>query len=243
MSKLTRESALELIRTNIARHGHHVYTVSGGDPLPRYVYTIGLSERVGAELILAGACFFMGKDTVRIVDAIAREWDPGKASYTIESLGRFSLREADLSWTRPLLLGAADFYGNTSIRAWQIVPEPAHWTLDIPDMRKPWSAAEQPAWQWMHVPWTYPVSSASTAVTNLAALRGDRVTEAARWEEAQWEIFANAGSDAPPPEDEMRIVPLGTLLGADPSLVPVTSLAVGEGICRDPEEGEWEVWE
>jgi hypothetical protein len=130
----------------------------------------------------------------------------------------------------------------TVIQAWQIVPEPAHWTLDIPDMRKPWSAGEEPVRQWKQVPWTFPVPSSSTAATNLAALRGERVTEAARWEEDQWEIFANAGSDAPP-EDELRIVPLGTLLGADSSLVPVTSLAVGKGIWRDPEEGEWKVWD
>ena len=243
MSRLTRESALDRIRANIARHGHHVYTVAGGGQLPRYLYTIGLSDRVGAELILAGAVFFGGKDALRIVETIAKQWGSNKASYTIESLGRFSLRKADLSWTRKLMLGAVDFYGNTSIQAWQVVPEPAHWTLDIPDMYKPWSASEEPVWQWMHVPWPFPVSSASTAVTNLVALRGERVTEAARWEEDQWEIFANAGNDAPPPQDEMRIVPLGTLLGADPSLVPVTSLAIGDGIFRDPEEGEWKVWE
>jgi hypothetical protein len=240
MSKLTRESALDRIRTNIARHGHHVYTVSGGDALPRWVYTIGLSERVGAELILAGAIFFMGKDAVRILNTIAAEWDSSKASYTIDSLGRFSLRKADLSWTRELMLGAVDFYGNSSIQAWQVVPEPAQWTLDIPDMRKPWSASEEPIWQWMHVPWTFPVPTASTAVTDLAALRGDRVTEAARWEEDQWELFAGEGPNVP--KDEVRIVPLGTLLGADPSLVRVASLPVGGALIRDSEEGEWEVW-
>jgi hypothetical protein len=240
MSKLTRASALDRIRDNIARHGHHVYLVSGGDALPRYVYTIGLSERVGAELILAGAIIFMGKDAIRIVNTIAAEWDSTKASYTIESLGRFSLRKADPSWTGPLMLGAVDFYGHTSIQAWQIVPEPAYWTVDIPDMRKPWSATEEPVWQWLHIPWALPVPAASTAVTDLAALRGERVTEAARWEEDQWELFVGEGPEVP--EEEVRIVPLGTLLGADSTLVPVTSLAVGQGICRDPEEGDWEEW-
>jgi hypothetical protein len=66
-----------------------------------------------------------------------------------------------------------------------VVPEPAYWTVDIPDMRKPWSVAEEPVWQWKEVPWTLPVPSTSTVVTDLAALRGERITEAARWEEDQ----------------------------------------------------------
>jgi hypothetical protein len=236
----SRESALELIRSNIACHGHHVYQVSGGGPLPRYVYTIGLSEHAGAELILAGASFFSGDDAVRIINEIAAGLDPSKTSFTIEALGRFSLRQADLSWTSALMLGAVDFYGNTSVQAWQVVPDPANWTLDIPDLRKPWSASGELVWQWMHVPWRFAVPSTSTAVTNLAALRGDRVTEAARWEEERWELFAGAGPDVP--GDQIRIVPLGTLLGADPSLVRVTSLPVEGAIWRDPQEGEWQFW-
>jgi hypothetical protein len=242
MAGPSRESALERIRTNIERYGYHVYTVTGGGQLPRYVYTIGLSERIGSELIFAGAIFFMGKEATRIIDTIAKEWDSNKASYTVESLGRFSVREADLSWSGSLMLGAVDYYKNTSIRALQIIPEPAHWTVDIPDMRKPWSAAAEPVWQWMHEPWTHPVPAGSTAVTDLAALRGERVTEAARWEEDEWELFAGEAPEVP--KDEVRIVPLGTLLGADPSLLPVTTLTVGgRGLLRDADEGEWEPWE
>lgn len=240
MVKLTKEAALKRIRDNIACYGHHVYTVSGGGPLPRYVYTIGLSDRIGAELIFAGATFFMGDDTRRIVNTIAAEWTPGKTSYTVDSLGRFSLRKADLSWTGRLMLGALDHYGSSSINAWQVVPEPAYWTLDIPDTCKPWSAEEQPVWQWMHVPWTLPVSSSSTAATDLAALRGDRVTEAARWEEDEWELFAGESSNLP--EEQARVVPLGTLLAVDSSLMPVVTLSVGSALIRDSDEGEWEPW-
>jgi hypothetical protein len=195
---------------------------------------------MGAELILAGAIAFMEKDALRIVDSIAKEWNASKTSYIVESLGGFSLRQADLSWTRGLMLGAADFYGNPSIRAWQIVPEPAHWTVDIPDMGKVWSATEAPVWQWMQVPWTLSVPEAATTVTDLAALRGARITEAARWEDDQWELFSGDGTEVP--EDEVRIVPLGTLLGVDPSLLPVTSLPIGGALFRDPDEGEWQPW-
>jgi|SRR5581483_8052971 len=51
--RIIRESALERIRANVARYGYHLCTVTGGDQLPRYLYTIGLRERIGPELILA----------------------------------------------------------------------------------------------------------------------------------------------------------------------------------------------
>jgi hypothetical protein len=180
----------------------------------------------------------MADDIRRIINTIATEWTPSKASYAIDSLGRFSIRKADLSWTRRLMLGAVDYYGNTSINAWQVVPEPTYWTLDIPDMCKPWSADEEPVWQWMHVPWTHPVSSSSTAVTDLAALRGDPVSQAARWEKDEWELFAGDSSNLP--EEEARIVPLGTLLAVDSSLMPVVTLPVGGALIRDSNTGEWE---
>lgn len=239
MSKPTKESALDLIRANIARHGHHVYLISGNSPLPRYVYTIGLSERIGAEIILAGAAFFSGDEAVRIVNGIAAEWSADRTSFALGSLGGFSLRKADPTWINTLMLGALDFYRNTAIHAWQVVPDQAHWTVDVPDMGKSWSASSEPVWQWKHTPWTFPVPKDSAAITDLAALRGARVSEAARWEEDEWELFAGEGASVT--EDEARRVPLGTLLGADPSLLPVTSLAVGKGLWRDPEKGEWEV--
>ncbi len=52
-----RKQALDRIRENIAREGHHIYLVSGGAATPRFAYTIGVSESIGVELILAGAVF------------------------------------------------------------------------------------------------------------------------------------------------------------------------------------------
>lgn len=48
----------ELIRSNIARSGHHTNLISGGSAIPRYAYTIGLREALGAELILPGATYY-----------------------------------------------------------------------------------------------------------------------------------------------------------------------------------------
>jgi hypothetical protein len=39
------------------------------------------------------------------------------------------------------------------------------------------------------------------------------------------------------------VAPLGTLLGADESLLPVVNLAIGEGLLRDHDsDSEWRPW-
>jgi len=45
-------------------------------------------------------------------------------------------------------------------------------------MAAPWSATIEPIWRWQREAWAYPVPKEATATTNLAALRGERVTEA-----------------------------------------------------------------
>jgi len=237
-----RKVALDRIRQNIAEHGHHVYVVSGGGD-PRYAYTIGLSESLGTELILAGACFYLLDDIPKIINSIATKLTPQvdwtKVKFDVESFGVFSLRKVHMSWATTLMLGALDFYQVREIPALQIVPDEAHWTIDVPDMTAPWSAITAPVWRGLHEPWAYPVPANSVAVTNLGALRGERVTEAVRWEEDEWELFAGAGPDVP--KEERRVVPLGVLLAADESLVPVVSLSIGSGLWRDA-VSEWHPW-
>jgi hypothetical protein len=243
MNGSARKTALEAIQRNIKKHGHHIYVVTGA-PSPRYAYTIGLKDTVGTELILAGGISYMVDDVTRIINDSAKElekkFDWRRANLQIDSLGMFSFREMHPSWTKMMMLGAIDFYGTSEIDALQIIPDADHATFDIPDLGRPWDAVTEPVWQWLREPWTYPVSRESTAVTNLAALRGERVTEAARWEEDQWELFAGAGPDVP--KEDVRVVPLGTLLGLDKSLYPVTELKIGQGFWRDPVELKWHPW-
>jgi len=71
-------------------------------------------------------------------------------------------------------------------------------------------------------------------------LRGERVTEAARWESDQWELFAGPGPDVTP--DQVRMVPLATLLAIDATLQPVVQLDVGRALWRDDQGGDWQAW-
>jgi hypothetical protein len=237
-----RRQALDLIKRNIAQHGHHIYVVQQSS-IPRFAYTIGLRELFGAELILAGAILYFKDDVVAIINRIAAELRSRRAressTFAIGTHGLFELRKVDASWVKMLMLGALDYYQVEEVPAFQIVPDTAHQTTDVPNMGKTWSATGAPAWKWLHDPWTFPVPASSTTTTNLGALRGEHITEAARWEEDEWEIFAGSGTDVP--EEEMRVVPLGTLLATDGSLAPVVNLAVGEGLWRD-EVSEWQDW-
>jgi len=237
-----RQAALEQIREHIARSGHHIYVVSGGAE-PRFAYTIGVSESIGAELILAGASFFSNDDVVAILNEIAAQLkrDREALKFEVDGGGWFTLRKADASWATSLMLGALDYYQVREIPGLQVVPDEAHWTIDVPDMTSPWNATKEPVWRWLHESWTLRAPENAVAATDLAALRGDRITEAMRWEEDEWEMFADDGPDVP--EDELCVVPLGTLIAADESLLPVVHLAIGEGLWRDPHpESEWHPW-
>jgi hypothetical protein len=237
-----RKLALNHIRENIVGSGQHVYVVAGGET-PRFASTIGVSESVGVELILAGAIFYMKDEVLRIINDVAAQLrvQRGRRVFEVVGLGSFTTRKVHSSWATELMLGAFDYYENRDIPALQIVPDRAHWTIDVPNMSVPWNASTEPVWRWLKEPWTFPVPKDSTAATNLAALRGDRITEVMRWEEDEWEMFAGAGPDVP--KNEMRVVALGTLIAADKSLVPAVGLPIEEGLLRDPApESEWQPW-
>jgi hypothetical protein len=235
-----KKLALDRIRANIEQTGHHVYMVLGG-AIPRFAYTIGISESVGIELILAGAFFYLNAEVAPIVNNIAAQLkaDRGRQDLTVEEHGNFTLRTVHVSWAKRLMLGVLDYYQVREMSALQIVPDDDHWTIDVPDMSVPLSITSEPIWQWLQEPWLHPVPENSVAATDLGALRGERITEAKRWEDDEWEVFAGYGPDLP--KNQMREVPLGTLLAVDESLVPVIHLAIGEGIVREVDPvSEWQ---
>ena len=244
MTNTDRETAIAKIRENIRRHGHHIYIVSPSRQTPRFAYTIGLRDNLGYELVLAGATIFSAEQTSTIVNEIARKLCGNEMSEkevtAVGSFGSFDLREAALSWVQLMLKGATDFYGSLNIRAMQIVPDDMHCTFDVPNMGRPWDSSDQPVWQWLQNPWTYPVPESAKAITNLDALRGSPVTEAVRWTDDQWELFAGSGPDVP--KGEVRIVPIGTLLSADSSIAPILELKVGKGLWRHDRYDEWHEW-
>lgn len=237
-----KADALEVIEHNIALHGHHVYLVTG-EASPRYAYSVGLTGTLGIELLLAGAIQFSAEEVRRIVNGVAEQLRHGvgaESAINLDTLGSFTLRRVHSGWVRLLMLGAVDYYRDREVVAYQILPDEAHWTIDIPALDDEWSAAANQPWRWLQEEWPYEVPRSSLATTNLGALRGCRITEAARWGEDEWELFAGSGPDVKPAD--VRVVPLGVLLGVDETLSAVVNLGVGQALWRDESAETWKRW-
>lgn len=232
---------LERVRRSLEDAGHHVTLVTGG-VVPRFAYTLGLTEIAGHEAVLAGATSLTGRDVKQVLAqsadvARAGELAPG-SKLDIEGLGTFAVGSVDQWWSEALVLGALTLYGKPT-SAVQLVPEGDLRTIDVPDLSRRWDPELEPVWRWLRTPWPYEIAPESVSVTNLDALRGAPVSEAARWEPTEWELFAGAGPDVP--RNEIRVVPLATLLAFDPSLEAVTRLDPGQALRRVP-PGPWERW-
>lgn len=240
---LQRRNLLARIRSNIDTFGYHVTVVTGG-ALPRFAYTIGCTTTLGVEFIFAGGEFYSQSQVSEIMAAtisvVSIEPDWLTQSVSTDSLGRFSLVKVHPTWAELLVLGAFDYYTQPTLSVWQIVPDSTHYTVDVPTMAEAFDVATQPIWQWLTRKWEYPIPVESMAVTNLLVLAGAKATEVMRWEEAEWEVFAGAGSNIP--KADMRIVPLGMLLGIDPSLKAAIYLEVGKGLWRDSLTLDWQSW-
>jgi len=98
--------------------------VSAGGQTPRFAYTIGVSESIGVELILAGAIFYMKDDLVTIINEILAKMkaQPDCEVFEVDGQGSFTLREVHSSWAQELLLGALDYYQNAIIECFRLFP-------------------------------------------------------------------------------------------------------------------------
>jgi hypothetical protein len=233
-----RSAALTKIRSNIERFGHHVYCICGGSPQPRFAYTIGVSERVGAELIFAGGSWYSNEEVVTLLNEVAEAARNGdRPGATIRTdVAEVRLSTVDDSWGDEFLLGALDYYDRDHMPAWQILPARRFHTVDVPDLSRPFDAAREPVWKCLKDESASTIDVNARVVTNLAALRGEPVTEGLRRRDLDWELFANADPDVP--QDAAIVVPLTTLLFHDESLSVFLDVAVGEGLRREP-GGAW----
>jgi len=240
----TKDQFLKLIDTHIKEYGYHI-TIVTSCPNPRYAYSIGLSDLVNFEIIFAGGIIY-SKDEVEIifdavVDKLKTEKNINDLKIYVENLGFFSLSNVDDSWCKLMMLGVFDYYKVDKVKAYQIIPDSIHYTLDIPDMSKGRTDSTEPIWQWLNQEWGYSVPVNSTVITNINTLFGEEITELTRWENDEWEMFAGPGPDVK--KEDVRVVPLATILGIDKSILPALKLDIGEGLWRDSRESEWNNWE
>lgn len=213
-----------------------------GGLLPRFIYSIGLSELIGRELILPGALYFSDAEAIEIFTAIsAKLRDCGVCdNVELERFGMFSLGRVERSWADSLMLGCRDYFGEDGFDAIQIGPDAGRVTCDVPDMSHAHSPVSDLPWKWITVPWGFQIPEDSTAITNIDSLQGYLMTECVRWEDGAWEIFSGPGPDVA--DADMRSVPLALLLAEDPTLDVVIDLKIGEGVWRSYEDQTWHEW-
>lgn len=151
----SKKEVFKRIRSNIEKHGQHLYSVIGG-PTPSFTYSIGVSLQTGFELVLAGYSYYSMEEAGCIVNAVAEELRQSlprqRKQVRVDTLGTFTLGPVDASWSSLVLLGANDYFKKRSVKALQIIPASKYRTIDHPDMSVRWSARSAPIWQWLKKP-------------------------------------------------------------------------------------------
>lgn len=230
---------LDLIKSGINKNNYHITLVTGGQH-PRFSYSIGLTEKLGFELIIAGG-FNSVKENESIFRLIYEQLESGStvdSQFFLSDNNIFYLGTVDSSWSKKLMLGVYDYYDLDDIIAYQIILLDR--TMDTPLMSQA-RTLNDPIWKWLDMDWNIKAPKNSYVVTDIDALRGKTIVELMRWEEHKWEMFSGPGPDFK--EEEIRIVPLGTILGIDDTLQRTVNLDIGKGLWRDNKDSEWNDWE
>ena len=209
---------------------------------PRFCYTIGLTGKIGFELIFAGGYFYSKSDVTEIVNCYASDLT-NSAAHLEDVHGNFSLGDVCDVWVQATMLGAVDFYKTSDtprVKAKQIVPQGDCLTLDVPLMNLAPGHARNSAWKWDFHDWPYTFPIDSLAATDLDFLRGAPAIQIVRWEEKWWECFSRDPDSIS--EDEFRKVPLGVVLALDTNLPDISGLELEDGFIKD-EENKWVIWD
>lgn len=236
---MTNEDFLKIIKADIDRDGYHLTFVNGGQN-PDFSYSIGLTEKFGFELIVAGGGDMSIKGNERLFDHIIKRLQSGDSvdsDFFLSDLDTFSLNKVDPSWCKKLMLGVYDYYELNKITAYQIISKER--TMDMPLMSKSIMPYD-PIWKWLDMDWNIAAPKNSYVITDLGSLKGNPIIELTRWEDHVWEMFSLPGPDVE--EKDIRIVPLGTILGIDTTLEAAVALDVGQGLWRENKDKSWEIW-
>lgn len=238
---MNKKTYFSNVKKSIINNGYYIATVLAG-PQPAFLYSIGLLNQFGFELAFCGGGNYTIKELEFIVDLYCQKikdsYDINK-KLNIYELGQFSLVKCHESWSDKIALGVYDYYNTNKVCLLQIVPENRNRILDVPDMSVKWNR-EDGIWKWLDEDWCFDVPPRSIVITNFDALKGEIVTEISRWKVDEWEMFAGAGPDIE--EKDIRIVPLGTMLGIDKTIEASLDLEIGKGIWRDSTYSGWQKW-
>lgn len=136
-----------------------------------------------------------------------------------------------------MLFGLDDYYDGASKQVLQIVPDKKHFSIDIPDMSVRFSEKREPIWQWLVVDWQFPFPDDSVVVTDMDAMRGKPILEVLRVGETEWQMFHDIRDSYD--DEDVQIIPLGTLIAHDPTLLATMNITIDECMSRESEDDDW----
>lgn len=231
------------IENNIDTYGFHILIVNNRE-FPRYAYTIGLSKKIGIELLFAGGIYFLKDDVFSIINKIADTLINEKVDLTrlieVSNSDSFLLKKMDISWSKLLLRQVSRFNPQWQFSAYQIIPN-KFITRDIPNASNEYNPDSEPVWKYLTKEWNYNISPNSLVSTNIETLQGESVLEVMRWEENYWEMFSRNPESIS--KKEIRIVPFSTMIGVDKTLLSAITLSIGKGFWRESSNVDWIDWE
>ncbi|UKB82741.1 hypothetical protein LF887_17205 [Chryseobacterium sp. MEBOG06] len=241
---MNKAEFLSNIKSHIKDFGYHVTIVTGNSPLPKYYYTIGLNQKFKFELAFAGGAIYKNEEIKKIINFIVEKLNintfDNNFNIQLDNLGSFTISLIHESWSHLMFDGIFDYYGSSDIKVFQIIPDTEHKTLEIPDMSIKFDEKNQPVWQWLVKDWIYPIDQNSIVFTDIDALFGKKILELMRWEESEWEMFTDDGTQIP--KHMKRAVSFGTILGIDDGLNPAMYLPIEKGLRRENGNSEWNNW-
>lgn len=228
-----RQKMLTLIRRNIQTHGRHIYSVIGGES-PQFLYTIGLYEKSGVELVFAGGALFEKRSIASLLNRAAAIVETGQRPSDLrmhdDDIGPVRLIKTHQSWVSRLLLGALDYYDIPNLPVWQMIPEDdERYSFDIPNTAKSFDVNSHPVWRWFDQACPQEIPKNSIAVSDLDVMLGYAATEITRRTNLEWEVYSAGQPDC---EALTYRVPLITLLAFDDTLLPAVDIPIGQGLVR-----------
>jgi hypothetical protein len=237
-----REAFLKTVDEKIRKYGYQITDVKGGQN-PSFAYTIGLYEKFGFELVIAGAYIskeFNEKIFRTVISGLESGLDVDsvfKAEHRNED--DLKLIEMHSTWKELMILGAFIHYNNDEIRAFQILAVD-NILLDTPIMSNV-RDSEDPIWCWLDKNWNEDIPLSSYVSTDVDFLKGKTIVEVMRFEDGFWEMFTRPAPDVP--DEDVRILPISTMIAIDESLKPSLKLSNGDGLLRKNKDSKWKSWE
>jgi hypothetical protein len=242
---MDKQDFFKKIKNNIDNYSFHI-TVVKAKEYPRFGYTIGNYEKYNCEFIIAGNINFQYEEVLTIFGEVILKFseihENSNIRITTSKFGSFSLSKIHSSWSKKMMLGVYDYYNIADFTAYQILADNEHFTLDIPNISIEWNPKDLAIWKWLDedIKWNLDVPRDSIVITNLSSLFGEKITEVMRWEENEWEAFTQNGEEIN--SEDIRIVPIGVLLGIDDTLKSILKLDIEKGLRRDEKNIEWIDW-